>query len=32
MNPVFLAHLLPMPTIFLAYGQTDFGEILKAFE
>src|SRR5260370_23340297 len=31
-NPVMLAHLLPMPPICLAYGQTDFGEILKAFE
>jgi dethiobiotin synthetase len=31
-NPAMLAHLLPMPPICLAYGQTDFGEILKAFE
>ena len=31
-NPAMLAHLLPMPPICLAYGQTDFGEILKALE
>jgi dethiobiotin synthetase len=31
-NPAALAHLLPMPPISLAYGQTDFGEVLKALE
>jgi hypothetical protein len=31
-NPGMLTHLLPIPPIRLAYGQTDFGEILKALE
>jgi dethiobiotin synthetase len=29
-NPAMLAHLLPMPPICLAYGQTDFGEVMQA--
>ena len=29
-NPGMLAHLLPTPPICLAYGQTDFGEVLRA--
>jgi dethiobiotin synthetase len=31
-NPDMLAHLLPMPLICLAHGQTDFGEILQALD
>jgi dethiobiotin synthetase len=29
-NPGILAHLLPTPPIYLAHGQTDFGEIMQA--
>jgi len=31
-NPAMLAHLLPMPLICLAHGETDFGEILQALD
>lgn len=29
-NPGMLAHLLPIPPICLAFGQTDFGEVMQA--